>query len=289
MKLRHGVTIESAISAINDIIQESQQPYNLTSNDTVGKLISYFNWVDTAQKRLRTVFADAELENSLLARAYWHIGALLSYQSLSRMINEEIEFQAGYPNNPADSHGRLGDAISRLRSLARLADRLGRICVLDTNVLLHYRLFDQINWPERLSVPAVRLIIPLVVVDELDEKKYARRAEFWDRARQVLGLIDRFADQAPDGYATVRDNVTVEVLPDEEGHLRALSNDQEILERCELMVQVTGQQVTLVTGDSGARINARSRGIEVLKLTDDDLLPRYKVDEGESETQTGPK
>lgn len=32
----------------------------------------------------------------------------------------------------------------------------------------------------------------------------------------------------------------------------------------------------LVTGDSGVRINARARGIEVIKLGDDDLLPRFR-------------
>jgi len=287
MRLRHGVTTESAINAINETIGESQQPYNLPFTDTTGKLTAYLNWVETAQKRLRTVFADTELEDSLLARAYWHIGNPSTAQSLSRLINEEIVFQAGFANIPTDSHGRLGETVSRLRALRRLADRPGRICVLDTNVLLHYTLFDQINWPERLSVEAVRLIIPLVVIDELDEKKYARRTEFQDRARKLLILIDRFADQSPDGYASIREGVTVEVLPDEEGHLRAASNDQETLERCELLNQVTGQQITLITGDSGARINARSRGIDVFKLTDDDLLPKYKAPETESEAPSG--
>jgi hypothetical protein len=35
-------------------------------------------------------------------------------------------------------------------------------------------------------------------------------------------------------------DVTIEVLPDEAGHLRAASNDQKIPDRCDLLRQVTG-------------------------------------------------
>lgn len=164
-----------------------------------------------------------------------------------------------------------------MRTLRRLAGRPGRICVLDTNALLHYTRFDQLPWPERIGQPAVRLIVPLAVIDELDNKKYARREEFQQRARELLALIDRYETAAPDAYAPLRQGVTFEVLPDEPGHFRAASTDQEILERCEFLAQVTGSPVTLVTGDSGVRINARARDIEVVKLGEQDLLPRLRT------------
>jgi predicted ribonuclease YlaK len=112
----------------------------------------------------------------------------------------------------------------------------------------------------------VRLIVPLAVINELDNKKYARREEFQQRARELLALIDRYETAAPDAYTPLRQGVTFEVLPDEPGHFRAASTDQEILERCEFLARVTGSPVTLVTGDSGVRINARAQGIEVVKL-----------------------
>jgi hypothetical protein len=104
----------------------------------------------------------------------------------------------------------------------------------------------------------------MVVVDELDGKKYARREEFQQR------------DSPQDGYAMLANRVSVEVLPDEPGHFRLPTNGQEILERCEFLHQVTGHPATLVTGDSGMRIQAQSRNIDGHKLSDDDLLPRYK-------------
>jgi rRNA-processing protein FCF1 len=197
---------------------------------------------------------------------------------LSRIIDEELLFQVGHPNIHGNLEGRLGQAEQRLIGLQDLAARLGHICVPDTNALLHYTRFDMIDWKDRLGAPAVRLVIPLAVVDELDNKKYARRAEFRGRARDLLKLIDDYVSAAPpDGYSPMQDGVTVEVLPDEDGHDRAPSNDQEIRERCELLQQITGETVTLVTGDSAVRINASAQGVNVFKLTDDDLLPRYKV------------
>ena len=207
-------------------------------------------------------------------------------RKLGRLVDEELLFQGGNPGVPGDPGGRLGEAADRLRALRRLAGRPGRICVPDTNALLQYTRFDQLPWPERIGQPVVRLIVPLAVIDELDNKKYARREEFQQRARELLALIDRCETAAPDAYTPLRQGVTFEVLPDEPGHFRAASTDQEILERCEFLAQVTGSPVTLVTGDSGVRINARARGIEVIKLGERDQLPRFRTPQQPDATQS---
>lgn len=278
MQLRHGVTVDVAVKVLDDIISRSQDPYNEQFSTIDRKRTVYLNWVSSAQAQLRSIFADSELELSMLERGYWHIcNAVAASNPLGRLINEEIEFQAGYANIHGDAGGRLGEARNRLVRIAALGNRPGKIYILDTNALLHYTRFDQFDWVSRLGSPQVRLIIPIVVIDELDAKKYARREEFRDRARELLTLIDGYATQSGDGYAQISDGVTLEVLPDGEGHIRAPSPDQEILERCEFIRQITGRTVTQITGDSGARISARSRGIEVFKLSQDDLLPRHKT------------
>jgi hypothetical protein len=257
--------------------------------DYVQALHNYLTWVNDSQQKLRNVFADTELADGLLSRAYWPICSFDgSVATLSRLIGEELIFQAGQPGVQGDdaTHSRLGDAVSRLRRLSHLADnRPGKICVTDTNSLMHYQLFNQFDWCGRLGVEQVRLVIPVAVVAEIDNKKYARRTEFWDRARDLLALIDSYADGSPDGYAQVRGGVTVEILADEEGHERFPDPDQEILDRCELLHQVTDETVTLVTGDSAARINARTSSIEVFKLTRDDMLPRYRPELSASTTE----
>jgi rRNA-processing protein FCF1 len=288
MRLRHGATVGQAIQALDGIIQESLQTRNIGAQALNVKLNSYLNWVYGAQTRLRSIFADTKLEDSLLSRAYWHVSmaSIPPSPELGRLVDEELIFQAGHPGVIGDRGGRLGEAADHLRALRRLADRAGSICVPDTNALLHYTRIDQLPWPERIGQPVVRLIVPLAVIDELDSKKYARREEFQQRARELLTLIDLYETATPDAHAQLREGVTFEVLPDESGHFRAASTDQEILERCEFLAQVTGSPVTLVTGDTGVRINARARGIEVIKLGEEDLLPRFRTPQQSNTTQS---
>ena len=116
---------------------------------------------------------------------------------------------------PGDAGGRIGETATGLQALTRLALRPGRIYVVDTNALLHYTRFDRLPWAEPLQSVPVRLVIPIVVVDELDGKKYARRKEFQQRVRELLTLIDRYVTVSPpDGCTTLADHMTVEVLPD---------------------------------------------------------------------------
>jgi rRNA-processing protein FCF1 len=279
MHLRRGATVTHAIEVLQERISASQGPTGSATDDAALKRNLYLNWVADTEAMLQEVFTDAGIEDPILGRGYWHICSIppFDHALMNRLVREELRFQCGFPAIPGDAGGRLGEVRARLQALARLGDRPGRICVPDTNALLHYTRFDQLPWAERLRVEIARLVIPIVVVDELDAKKYARREEFQQRARELLTLIDRYVTASPpDGYSRTGPKVTVEVLPDEAGHHRAASNDQEILDRCELLQQATGNPVTLITGDSGMRISAQSRSIEVFKLSEDDLLPRHR-------------
>lgn len=60
--------------------------------------------------------------------------------------------------------------------------------MVDTNVLLQFQPPDQINWTELLHVAAVRLVIPLRVIEELDTKKHGRSQKLSERARELLPI-----------------------------------------------------------------------------------------------------
>lgn len=134
-----------------------------------------------------------------------------------------------------------------------------------------------------------------LVADRSLDKSYSSRSKALFHSNGDAGLIsdesprliDRYETAAPDAYAQLHEGVTFEVLPNEPGHVRLPSTDQEIQERCEFLAQVTGSPVTLVTGDSGVRINARARGIEVVKLGEEDLLPRLRTPPEPETAQSG--
>ena len=75
MHLRHGVTVEQAVTALNEAIMET---VHVTSSvvQAEHKRQAYLNWADATLQRVRTMFSDSELESSLLGRGYWHICGL---------------------------------------------------------------------------------------------------------------------------------------------------------------------------------------------------------------------
>jgi predicted ribonuclease YlaK len=94
------------------------------------------------------------------------------------MINEEASRQVRV----------LERLRSEVKSLEMLRTRPEQIAVLDTNVLMHYRRLDEVPWTEALGVTQGRIILPICVIDELDNKKYtgsdrmSRRADLAIRA-----------------------------------------------------------------------------------------------------------
>jgi len=126
MRLRHGVTVEQAVKALEGRISDSQQASAHNASGAEVKRQAYLNWVSTTQQHLRTIFADTELEDSLLGRGYWHICELSSQSSeklLNRLIGEELVFQVGHPGIHGDPGGRIGEVAAGLRGLLVLQQR----------------------------------------------------------------------------------------------------------------------------------------------------------------------
>jgi predicted ribonuclease YlaK len=122
---------------------------------------------------------------------------------------------------------------------------------------MHYQRPDEIPWAEVLGATAVRIILPICVIDELDNKKYtgsdrmSRRADLAIRA-----LRQHSGDLRPGRAATWPDGTTLEVFLDEPGHVRKANPDEELLSRCMLLQRAIGRPVTIVTGDLGMQLRA---------------------------------
>lgn len=142
---------------------------------------SFLSWVGTAESQLRNIFIDPTTWEHLYGERYWRIRDLADDSPRwMELINHEAEIQATWLDELAD----------RLKSLSdRLAAAPGQLTVLDTHVLLHFQPPDQVDWPTVVGSPAVRLVLPLRVIEELDEKKYTARAKLADRARRLLSQL----------------------------------------------------------------------------------------------------
>ncbi len=129
----------------------------------------YLAWVETAEVQLRSLFAARDVWHELYTERYWHLRELATdtprpYPLVDMEARWKIE--------------RLDRLAERLRQSQQLFD-LPADCVAvvpDTNVFAHYRRFNEIRWLDLAGVQTVRLIIPLLVLDELDELSYKSRS-----------------------------------------------------------------------------------------------------------------
>ena len=157
--------------------------------------------------------------------------------------------------------GRQVTALKRLQAKVQavqaIQDRPGYPAVLDTNVFMHYQRFDRVPWAEVLGITGpVRLILPICVIDELDNKKYTGSDRMSKRASlAIAALREHSSDLRPGSVATLPDGTTAEVFLDEPGHVRKTNLDEELLSRSLLLKRVVGP-VTIVTGDLGMQLRA---------------------------------
>lgn len=125
----------------------------------------------------------------------------------------------------------------------------------------------------------VHLVVPMVVIDELDSLKQSKDRQVRWRARHSLSVLDRIlphptqaAELRPEDYTPLntggipRGQVTVEVVVDARGHVRLPINDDEIVDQAVSIQVLAGRPVTLVTFDTGQSMRARVAGLRCLKI-----------------------
>lgn len=128
---------------------------------------------------------------------------------------------------------------------------------------VYYQRPDNSRWPEVLSRPHVRLVVPLRVIEELDAKKYSGNGMLSDRARNILPWLE---DRILRAGGRIRDDTTIEVPIDHARRPRPADADREILDECEELYAFGGQGVTLVTTDTALRLRAHAAGIPTARL-----------------------
>src|SRR5260370_8340524 len=76
-------------------------------------------------------------------------------------------------------------------------------CFFDTNILLHFTTFDEVNWLKFLNVPQVYLMLTRSVLRELDKfKDDATVAWRQSRPHMLLPKIDGLWPQSPTAVPT---------------------------------------------------------------------------------------
>ncbi len=145
--------------------------------------------------------------------------------------------------------------------------------VPDTNALVHFRRFNEIPWNRLAGMSEARLVVCLLVLDELDELSYRDRS-VGDRARSVIkGLRQYRAGKEPEEPVEIRPGVSMQILIDPPSHVRSPNHDDELLRRVALLASAAGNRVHVATSDYGMQIRATGRGLNYVELPDELRLP----------------
>lgn len=284
MLLRPKVTCDEAIKFLEDLSQrglsdvETAIPYitNVRSADDVQLAVRKYDfWTGQAELLLRTMFADPDVITRPRQGRY---RTILTAATTSAIAVPTLQAEMVFPllhielSDLRDYFARLANELRELK--ATFAEHKKRTLVLDTNDLLHYSRYDKLPWQRAFGKGTV-VVIPHVVVDEIDKKSYEISSGVRRRARGVYGLIETTLDAiAETGTYTASDGTVVEILLDEPGHIRIPNNDEEIVARaCYLQQAIAPTPVWVVTGDNGTRGRAMAWGLTAKKLDE-----RYKLE-----------
>ena len=158
---------------------------------------------------------------------------------------------------------------------------------IDTNVLLHYRFFREVNWATELRAEEATLVFAPVVVEELDKRKWAGARRERVRAKKVLkALKDLGLSTTP---VTMRPDVQIMAVDEEPAdalftrhRLQPRVSDDRLLASVLAFKEAHSRSgaILVLTADTGLSIKAPTRQIAV--VAPDERLQR---DDGPDETE----
>lgn len=272
-----GVAADHLLAALQ---QEATNLANLRSAAGTGvdRFNAYLRWSNEALARLSLMLHARDLTRLITTPRYWTLQAMdpsSRLLTLAGFVDLEVterlrEFEA--------ARDRLSAELGRWRS------RPGRLAIADTNVFLHSdQYFDEIQWHELVGGQfGVHLIIPMLVIDELDRaKRTAGATKVSDRnnemvrtrARVTLRRIDEWlqpgrASLLQPSVSQKAGPVSGEVLLDEPGHVRLPHADDELVDRGVALQQLAGRDVHMVTYDLGMKFRSEAAGLHVVLPSD---------------------
>jgi len=249
------------IRSLDITIQQQRAAFNQHAISAIAARDSYLKSVEGIERVFRTALLDADWLDQLQTPRYWAIYDMTEatarpFPLVEAEINRLDRWLAAFQRELARVMAEDGDCDP---SKVRL--------VLDTSAVVRHHSFSDVCWPDYLSGRPVRLVIPILVVRQLDDLKDSGKAP---KARSRLKKIRETLLGSGRGPAPLpQPNVTLELLMDPPAHSRLGNADEEIIRRTQYLQGRPGGPVQLVTGDYTMEFMAEADGVPVLFLPDE--------------------
>jgi hypothetical protein len=269
-----GVRLNELRAKLTSIRNEAS---NVRSGDRLATYTNYIRWANESVRQLRGQLSPADIDRLVLTRRHSHLIGLsdASHTHALSLVHTELD-------------ERMTDLDQVLQDLEQEASRWSRdgvYVVADTTRFIeHPEKIDSWDLAEMLDLgfQTTHLIVPIVVIDELDNlKKKGNSPHTPWRARHTLQVLDSVLPNPEEagtlrqptltpfggtGAFAPRGEVTVEIVFDPPNHVRLPINDDEIIDRTVAIQTIIGRPIHFLTYDTGQSMRARVAGLRVTKL-----------------------
>ncbi|MEU5554489.1 PIN domain-containing protein [Micromonospora sp. NPDC047793] len=277
--------LANTLTSLQDTLRHVQAAGPISA---ITRAYKYLDWTHEARRMLRRQIHPDDLEHLVPSRSYEVVlTAAAGLRDFALGARGDLHDEQGFAYNVSMAgerqlNGLLGALVDQhLESLQAAATDLtqamqrfqrdAEVVVLDTNIYMeHPQQLEDLDLAEllHLSFEPIHILVPLVVVDELDKGKRsgwngwkaAYSVAYVDRVTQRGGVVREkdFTDED-----RPRGEVTIEVVFDPPGHIRLPINDDEIISRALAIKTLAGKQLRILTYDTGMAMRGRAAGLQV--------------------------
>jgi hypothetical protein len=269
-----GTDPRTVLDALQHVYNGAVTARAAGGGDNLLRYDAYHGWALDAVRVLRGQIAPADLEQLVMTRTFWALQTpgISGLWYIARLVDIELD-----------------DRVSVLEAACKDYDaQLARwwrdevFVVADTSFYIqHPQEMADLDLREHLGLrdQRIHLLVPILVVDELDSLKQAKEGNVRGRARRTLAIIDRVLSD-PTAWGVLRredfsplqvggiprGEMTVELVLDPPGHVRLPINDDELVDRTVAFQALAGQKITMITYDTGRSTRARAAGLRAVKI-----------------------
>ena len=247
------------------------------------ELLAYLEWATESARLLRSQISDKDLNNLIFTDRYRAL--LTSSGSLAgthqqRFVRGLVHLEVTERLEAFEAAQKaLDEQIDRWTGLERFVVADSSFYIQNEDKLADADLHQVLGIREE---DPIRLLFPIVVVDELDELKDAKGRARW-RAAHTLGRLDEVLGGRREGLLNAGTynpqngetlgKVAVEIVLDPPGHIRLPIEDDEIIDRAVAIQGLAGRKVRLLTCDTSQHTRGCNAGLQVTKVAIKDPGP----------------
>ena len=283
---RPGANLDNLLQNLQTIRDEASGLLSGSGTTAQIYVLDYLDWAGRAARMLGNQISADDLRSLVLNLRYEMLVSSFGTighpsREAQRVVRDLVRMEVG------DRIKDLDEAIQTLKDERSRWARAGALVVPDTGFYIrHPDKLREVDFAPLLELRGsdISILVPMVVVDELDGLKQHNKEHVRWRAGYTLAVLDGLF-QATSGPATLREGdfsavtpgkggiprgrVSVELLFDPPGHVRLPINDDEIIDRALAVQALAGQKVRMLTYDTGQSMRARNAGLTVVKPPED--------------------